>query len=800
MACAEPHQRTSRFDDGWLFQRGDAPGAEQPAFDDAHWRKLDLPHDWSLEDLPAAELTAAGGAATGAVGPFHPGLTAGKHFTGHTVGGVGWYRKHFDLPADVRRVAIEFDGVYVNAQVWINGQWLGVHPHGYTSFEFDLTPHLNPDGKGNVLVVQVRNEGRNSRWYSGSGIYRHVWLTTTPQVHIPTGGVSITTPEVTPQQARVKIAVEVKNDESTLREATLRVGVLDGSGTRLVSSPTSHRIEAGQTRVAECFIDVPNPQLWAPDTPAMYTAEIGVVAEGQVVDQLAVPFGIRTIAFDAERGFLINGGEVELRGGCVHHDNGPLGAMAIDRAEQRRVELLKSNGFNAVRSSHNPPSQAFLDACDQLGLLVIDEAFDQWNKSKEGNEQDYHRDFNEWCERDIAAMVRRDRNHPSVIMWSVGNEIPEQFQPGDTGRRLRNEVLKHDATRPITQAISTDWGEVIRNWDRLSDPAFEHLDIAGYNYLGDKYESDHTRHPQRVMYGSESFPKDALRYWLLVEQHPYVVGDFVWSAFDYLGEAGLAHSLTSRQKDSFFMSWPWCVAWCGDLDLCGFKKPQSFYRDVVWRRSLLETFVHEPLPPGETEVLSWWAWPKESASWNWSGHEGAPLQVSVYSRCERVRLLLNGKPLGEQPVSEATQLAARFEVPYEPGELLTQGLVGDKVVAQTRLETTGPPVGIRLSADRSPIGADRNDLAYVTVEIIDAAGRRTPHTEATIRFTVSGVGELAAQGSGAPNAPASYRAPQRRTFQGRCLAILRPTGGAGEIVLRAEAEGLQSAQLSVRAD
>jgi len=580
--------------------------------------------------------------------------------------------------------------------------------------------------------------------------------------------------------------------------ANLRVSIINEFGEIYLGSGAGRiQLSPGQTSLMEQRIVVPSPRLWSPDAPNLYSAKVEVIIDGQTVEVANQPFGIRKIEFDAKHGFRLNGDPLLIKGGNVHHDNGPLGAAAIDRAEERKIELLKANGFNAVRSAHNPPSPALLEACDRLGMLAIVEAFDQWNESKEGNHQDYHQFFDEWCERDIASMVRRDRNHPSVIMWSIGNEIPEQFRSGNTPKRLRDAVLSHDTTRPITQAICSDWGKVAQNWDKLSDPAFPNLDVAGYNYLPNRYQSDHARHPQRVMYASESFPKDALEYWSLVEKHPYVIGDFVWTAMDYLGEAGIAHALLSNQTDSFFMSWPWFNAWCGDLDLCGFKKPQSYYRDVVWRRSQIEMLVHEPVPDGLTETLSWWAWPDEMKSWNWAGHEGTPLQVSVYSRCERVRLELNGKVIGEKPVSEKTKLTAVFAVPYESGQLVAYGLNRGKVVAQTALKTTGLPVKLRLTADRLSIGPDHNDLAYVSVEIVDANGERVPDAEIPVHFTIDGVGKLAGHASGSPTEPASFQAPVRKTFQGRCLAVIQPNGETGEIALRVEADGLQPATLVI---
>jgi beta-galactosidase len=406
--------------------------------------------------------------------------------------------------------------------------------------------------------------------------------------------------------------------------------------------------------------------------------------------------------------------------------------------------------------------------------------------------------FKDWAERDIASMVRRDRNHPSVVIWSIGNEIPDQFRAEATAKMLREAVLSHDSTRPITQAICSDWGNVLRNWDRLSDIAFRHLDIGGYNYLPDKYETDHARNPQRVMMATESYPKDFFDYWSLVEKHPYIIGDFVWTAMDYFGESGIGHSTPSNEQDSFLMPWPWHNAWCGDIDACGFKKPQSYYRDVVWHRSQIEMMVHTPLPNGAWERVSGWGWPDETRSWNWPGQTGKPLQVAVYSRCDTVRLELNGKVIGEKPVSAMTKLTAKFDVPYEPGELRAIGLINGKAVASVSLSTAGEPKEIRLIADRSAIRADRNDLCYVTVEVVDQNGLVVPTAAIPVRFTISGAGELAATGSSAPNDDSSFHAPLRKTYQGRALAILRPAGDAGKITLKAEADGLKAATIEVQ--
>lgn len=921
------------FSSDWRFMRGDAQGAEQPGFDDSSWRVLDVPHDWSIEDLPPADKTvpecqavtgkwrfskgddlawkdpafqdgdwqevtlpgywekhssytgdnvygwyrrtlaipddckgtdfdlllgyiddvdevwlngerlgqtgsfppdyqsaydkvrryrvsasavrgdgsdllavrvydAAGeggiyreGVKTVRVGPFDSAQSAGGPATGHVVGGTGWYRKRFTL-GDCQLVTICFDGVYMNTDVWLNGHHLGHHPYGYTAFEFDVTPYLKPAGQENVLAVRVRNEGRNSRWYSGSGIYRPVRLTFNEPVHVPTWGVFVTTPEVSKDRAVVKISTEVRNTRGTDTDVTVRTLLMDRDGRFVTADDCQLHVPAGQVSTAEQTATVKSPRLWSPDSPHLYQAHVTIAEAGKTSDAVTAPFGIRKIEVDAKNGFRLNGQTLKLKGGCMHHDNGGLGAAAIDRAEERRVELMKANGFNAIRTSHNPPSIAFLDACDRLGILVIDEAFDCWVEQK--NEQDYHLYFDEWAEHDIASMVRRDRNHPSVIMWSIGNEIPEKFRRPDIAKRLRQAVLAHDSTRPVTAAICSDWGGTVnRDWDGLSDPAFIHLDAAGYNYLPDKYESDHARRPERVMMGSESYPKDVFAYWSLVEKHPYIIGDFVWTSMDYLGESGIGHSVLSTDNSSGLRSWPWFNAWCGDIDLCGFKKPQSYYRDVVWGRSLLEMAVHAPLPQGVSERVSAWGWPNEHQSWNWSGHEGTPLQVSVYSQCDSVRLELNGTVIGEKPVSRRTRLTATFSVPYAAGELCAIGLVDGKPAARKTLKTTGVPAAIRLTADRDVIRAERGDLCYVTVEVVDAEGLRVPDAEVNVHFQVSGAGELAAQMSGSPNDAASFRAPLRKTFEGRCMAILRPAGLPGKIVLSAEAQGLTPSTVKI---
>jgi beta-galactosidase len=537
------NKRGQAFDDGWRFLRGDAPGAERPEFDDHGWRVLDLPHDFSVEDLPPRAADTNGlGSVWGTspmptrIGPFDTELSAGGRDTGWFVGGTGWYRKRFSAaslpPGD--QMEIVFDGVYMNSDVWLNGNILGNHPYGYTAFAYDLTPHLRRTGE-NVLAVRVRNEGRNSRWYSGSGIYRHVTLNTTGAVRVPLWGLFVTTPEVSAQRAAVKVTLRIENRDSAAQEATARIRLYDSKGVAAGTGEVKQTVQAGGSAGMEQVINVVNPQLWGTVSPRMYRAEVELLVAGKATDKATAPFGIRKVEVDAERGLRINGESVKLKGGCMHHDNGLLGASAIDRAEERRVELMKAHGFNAIRTSHNPPSSAFLDACDRLGMLVMDEAFDQWERQK--NAQDYHLNFNDWWQRDVNSMVLRDRNHPSVILWSIGNEIPERAQPRgvEIARQLNDYIKSLDPTRPVTAAINGRGGEAM-------DPAFQNLDVASYNYGPSAYESDHARHPKRIILGTESYATAAYPSWAPVDKFPYVIGDFVWTGMDHLGESSIGNA------------------------------------------------------------------------------------------------------------------------------------------------------------------------------------------------------------------------------------------------------------------
>ena len=789
-----------QFDDGWKFFKGDVKGAERPSFNDKSWREIDLPHDWSIEDLPGPEPGKT-------IGPFSiesPGARA----TGYTVGGTAWYRKTFSLNPEENysKTIISFDGVYMNCDVWVNGKPAGTHPYGYTAFDFDISDFLNRNGKENVIAVRVKNEGRNSRWYSGSGIYRHVRLIRKQAIHISQNGVFISTENITPSDASLRLETVVSNNtsENTAVSVSVIVTGPDGSSFKVKNESLARIAARDKNKIIQTFT-VPYPELWSVEDPNMYTAKIQVIADGTLADEAEVSFGIRVIHFDAETGFTLNGKSVLLKGGCLHHDNGFLGSATIDRAEERRVELMKAYGFNAIRTSHNLPSKQFLDACDRNGMLVMDEAFDIWERAK--NPHDYHLYFKEWWQKDLESMIFRDRNHPSVIMWSIGNELNERADSAGyvITKRLADEARRLDPTRPVTEAICGFWDHPGQEWSTTA-PAYALLDIGGYNYLSNQYEPDHEQYPERIMVGTESFPGEAYDYWEQVEKNPWVIGDFVWTGMDYLGEARLGNSQlvdTSSSRNRNFTrtsSLPtWFNAFCGDIDLCGFKKPQLIYRDVVWKNSRLEMVVHSPVPEGKRELVSAWGWPDEIPSWNWSGNEGRMMDVRVFTSYPAIRIELNGRIIDEKQLTDTSRLILNFKVPYEPGVLKAVALNNGIEVASKELITTDAPAKIRLTADRTTINAYRNDLSYIMVEITDARGNRIPDATIPVTFKVSGIGEIAGSGNACPFDMESFNNPVCNAYQGRALVILRPLKNRqpGIITLTAEADGLSGGEIII---
>ena len=807
--------RSRLFDTSWSFIKDSKIDASGISFDDSKWRVIDLPHDWSIEDLPNQKQDTV-------VGPFDRN-SIGQSATGFTDGGTGWYRKKFITEKSFQNhlVTILFDGVYMNSDIWLNGHHLGNHPYGYIPFYYDLTPYLNPVGEQNVIAVKVINEGRNSRWYSGSGIYRHVWLTVTDNIHIQNGGIYITTPEVSTIAATIQIKSTVNNQQALQQNVNLITTIISPEGKAVNQTKIVLNLQANASTTDSQSIKILNPLVWSVETPSLYIAITEIKSGNKIIDHVETSFGIRSISFDADKGFLLNGKRVILRGGCIHHDNGPLGAATIDRAEERKIELLKKGGYNAIRLSHNPPSQQLLDACDKLGMLVIDEAFDMWELPK--NPQDYHLYFKEWWKKDIDAMILRDRNHPSIIMWSIGNEI---FEASDstghnTAKTLSDEIRLLDPTRPITSAIVYLPGFTKKPW-RDYEPYLSQLDVDGYNYFlesqsnffirdsatAHRFETEHAVHPAKTFIVSEYTPGSALENYDYAKSHPFMLGSFKWTAIDYIGEAGIGRPIEvpasrklprglSRMGLFFMPSWPVFNAYCGDLDLIGNKKAASYYQDVVWGISPIEMLVHQPVTDGMQEVVAPFGFPNELKSWTWLGQEGKKMLVSAYTRSNKVKLELNGKIIGEQTIPDSS-ITATFEVAYQPGTLVAKSYENGKETGSSVLITTGKPTAIRLVADRKTIHASPNDLCYVSVEVVDENGKVVPYVnDLEVNYQLTGRATIAGIGNGSFDDVSSFQQNHKKVYQGRGLVIIRPEGETEKITLKATAPGLTQTQITI---
>lgn len=791
--------RDQSFDLGWKFYKGSGEGFEAGAHDDAVWRDVDLPHDWSIEDL-------ADQAPPNRIGPFDS-TAEGRTATGFTLGGEGWYRKRFRHPVAPARAEIVFAGVYMDCDVWLNGQHLGSHVFGYTPFAFDLTPHLR-HGDENVIAVRVRNLGRNSRWYSGSGIYQPVTLDVFAEdSRLARWGVAAWTRSINGDSARIHVRTHVLE---VARGLTLRTRLRAASGEIAAETVSAARDEVSQT------LRLRGAKLWSPADPQLYSLETELLRDDTVIDRTVQPFGVRIVAFDARRGMTINGETVKLRGGCLHHDSHPLGAASYADAEDRRVRLLKARGFNAIRSSHNPATLHLRNACDRHGMLLIQEAFDAWHRQKLPD--DYSKYFEEHWREDLTAMIVSSRNSPSVIMWSIGNEISGRAtaQGLEDCWRLGNEARRIDPTRPVTAGIHAFGGRLLvansqaarpGRANRPEEAAYIFLDVAGYNYKLDEIDGDHERFPDRVIYASEYNPRDTYKYEALGARAPYMIGGFVWTAMDYLGEAGLSGSIMrATQANTTGMreigvqvgpaSFPWVAAYSGDLDLIGDQKPQSFVRDVVWDLSALEVLVQRPplaTAPQRRGPTSDLVLDESIPSWTWPGADGVEVQVQVATFGERVDVFLNGALIESKPLSPADERQVSFVIPYAPGVLEVLAYRGQTEIARKRLETLGAPARLGATIDRQTWRADRNALAFVVVDVRDSADRALSDAAVPVRLSVEGPAELIGFGSANPLAVGSFKSGEAHTFHGRALAVLRSTGQAGEARLIARSSNLTEA-------
>lgn len=733
-----------RLDDGWHFSLGDDAQWASPSYDDSHWCIVDLPHDWSVE------------------GQFAPEEPAGMD-GGYLQTGIGWYRLKLKNGEDYKvknstLTKLYFEGVYMNSTVYLNGDSIGGHPYGYSSFWIDITDKIK-DGD-NIIAVRVDNsQQKNCRWYTGSGIYRHVWLY-----------------RMDPQQM---------DDPWKLYIRTGQIYGINADAT-MADSATLLITYGDQWKETRTYHDV---KLWSPEHPVLYPIKVG---------NLSIEHGFREVSFSAS-GMTLNGQSYLLNGGCVHHDNGCIGAAALDDAEWRKAKLMKEAGFNAVRTSHNPPSEEFIRACDHLGVMVIDEAFDGLRAKK--NAHDYHKYIDRWWQNDVDALVLRDRNHPSVIAWSNGNEVYERkkIEIITTTRKLTRRMHQLDPSRPVTQALC----EV----DSIFDPQAEELDIVGYNYLIDHASKDHQRCPERIIWQTESYPDSAFQSWSGVQDMPYVLGDFVWTAIDYLGESSIGRTYYPSDPAARGEHWqggskfPWHGAYCGDIDVTGLRKPISYYRQTLWDTiPNLHIGVREPnLYVDSILCTRWSTWPT-TQSWTWPGHEGKPIEVEIYSRYPKVALYLNDELIGKQEVSRDTRYKAAFTLPYKAGTLKAVGLSDGLPLASKELQTASTAYALRLTPDKTVLQADGQSLSYVVIELIDQAGNVLPFGNDALTISLKGNGTLLAVGNAdmtSTDSYAAHRAANRNTaathlWHGRALAVIRSGHKTGTLTLTISSAGLKA--------
>lgn len=812
------------LDEKWTFRRGylelvgmlqHDPGVE-----------VNLPHD-------------------GMIGtPVTPDAPA-KSDMGYFTGGLTNYTKYVMIPKEWENdcVGLKFDGVMMNATVDINGSRVGLQHYGYAPFYLDLTKYVTFGEENRITINTNTTMQPNSRWYTGSGLFRGVELCHGPRVHIATDGIYVYTKEVADGYAFLEAQVEVENAALENRIAEVSVLVFE-EGTEEVAAKTKRviQINSGSKETAKIAINLKNPKLWDAEQPNLYRVRVFVkdlgvyrthlVKSGEnTVDEAETLFGVRTITADAIRGLRINGKEVKLKGGCLHHDNGLLGSVSLYETEARKVRKLKEVGFNAIRTAHNPPSSALIEACDRLGMYVFDEAFDAWGTGKRGG--DYSQYFATDWEKDLTAFVKRDRTHPSVILWSTGNEITERGGVADgylVASRLAATIHRLDGTRPVSNGICTLWSglddalatgrnqeqnaaeeENSIQWEKITEPFTNGMDIVGYNYIEDIYEQDHEMFPERVILGSENFPREIGYRWPMVERLPYVIGDFTWTAWDYLGEAGIGKAVYVTEDDPLIQrgSWslmppdgspyPWRTANDADFDITGYMLPQGAYRSVVWGSEKTHLFSMHPDTFGKIEMMTPWGFPAVLSNWNYSGYEGKPVELVVYSNAEEVEVLVNGQSLGKKPVCMERPMpnSVRFETVYQPGKVEAISYRDGKEISRDMLLTTGTPASIRLLPEKQEMKADGHDLIYVGIELLDKDGLVVPDAAVALKAEVSGSAVLSGFGSGNPITEEDYTKGETVSYRGRAMAIFRAGYEAGTVEVTVSADGMEDVRVEL---
>ena len=759
---AQKEVRTKeKFDFDWRFSLTDDRQYANPDFDDRDWQDIQLPHDWSIK--MEFDFSVSGSAA-------------------HLPGGIGWYRKTFAVPASHKgkSISILFDGIFHQSDVYINGHHLGFRPYGFCSIEYDLTPYLNYGGK-NTVAVRVDRSGKNdiARWYTGSGIYRHVWLITAGAVHVINDGTYVTTPRITEERADVRIVTSVTNASDKPHRIEVSQRILTSEGKAATKSLNSERLTVvpGDTTDIVQDITLSSPVLWSTDNPYLYTLETTVKSDGKKTDVYQTRFGVRSIAFTADKGFFLNGKQTKLKGVCLHEDAGSLGTAVPERSNERRLEILKEYGCNAIRCAHNQPSPEFLDLCDRMGFLVIDEAFDKWKSGY------YAKYFDQWWQKDLANMLTRDRNHPSVILWSIGNELQEAWDDStDTGVRraqmLQDFVHKHEPSRMVILSAQNNHQE------RFAGVT----DVIGYNYLEARMLSDHQKFPERRMMITEELPYFSgeegnirsytpFNPWNIIAANEFVAGGFIWSGADYLGEAvGQSHG------------WP-----NGLFDICMFEKPRAAYHRAMWsdKPTVSIAFLDPSLDIDHGRDL--WQWPKMASHWNLpESYIGQVIQVCTITNCESVEIFLNGKSMGRQNTADFPNNTIIWNIPYRPGVVTAKGYNGGKEAAAFRLETSLGTDSMTLTPDRSIIAADGQDVSHITVQLYDKNGKPVQTDDRELTVTVEGDGKFMGIDSGDLRRKRTFNTNRLKTYFGKALIVVQSLRKAGQMTVKVEMEGKDS--------
>lgn len=822
--------RTINLDGGWKFQHTPFNLPDELS-GKCTAREVELPHDYMLEDGVREDAPAAAA-------------------MGYYDGRVAYYSRSLFIPMEWKeeRIFLHFDGVMMNAALEVNGCHVLLHHYGYTPFQADITPYVYPGEDNRITLCVNPSMQPNSRWYTGAGIFRSVELVHTPQIHIDADGIFTYTKRIEYQDGRPVEAylcseVTIRNQTAVPHLIKVEVSLIpDGTTEAVLTRSATVQVKADDTARAIVPMTLTNPKLWDVTEPNLYQVSAVITDLGEfrgrlvpaaspaITDNLSVLFGIRTVTADSTHGLRVNGRTVKLKGGCIHHDNGILGAVSLYDSEYRKIRLLKESGFNAVRMAHNPPSAVLLEVCDRLGMYVFNEAFDAWGIAKQPG--DYNQFFRENWKEDLKAFILRDRNHPSVLFWSTGNEIPERGGLGD-GYQLAMELAGYvrslDPTRLVSNGLCSYWSglddqsaaenfrqmqELFGNtagteqnaaapvtdtfWEDRSEPFCGVLDVVGYNYMEDHYEPAGKMFPERVILGTESFPMEIDRMWDYVERLPYVIGDCTWTSFDYIGEAGIGKSVfvAPDSPEAGMGSWalmshssayPWRLANDADFDINGGLTPQGVYRRIVWGSRETGLFAADPDTFGQKEIISKWGWPRVYAHWNWTAKEVQPIHVVAYSAADEVELLLNGKSLGKCAAGKANRYTASFDITYLPGLLEAVSYQNGKEMSRTELKTTGAPAAIRLTAEESALTADGHSLAYVSAEIVDADGNRVPDAAVSLTASVTGAGKLAGFGSANPVTEENYTTGSFTTYQGRALAVIRSGYVPGDVTLTVSA-------------